>query len=132
MDIKQYYEDIRRENARLVRDLLAGKHPGQPEPEVVTDEYGDSEKKPVAVWMTSVKSRERMTVSGATCLVALWGPKGNPGTAAERIVEGTHRIATEEEIAASLERQAQQKRFHAEQDLKFDGRARQFRVVLPE
>jgi hypothetical protein len=132
MEIKQYYEDIRRENARLVKDLLAGKHPGQPEPELVTDEYGDSEKKPVAVYMTSVKNRAAMTVPGHTCLVAIFDAKGNPGIAATRIVEGTHRVATQEEIDACLERQAQQRRFHEETDLKFDGRARQFRVQLPE
>jgi hypothetical protein len=132
MDIKVFYEEIRRENARLVKDLLAGKHAGQPEPEMVADEFGDSERKPVAVWLTSVKNRERMTVSGATCLVPIWDKKGLPGVAATRIVEGTHRVATQEEIDANLERQAQQRRFHEEQDLKFDGRARQFRVQLPE
>jgi hypothetical protein len=132
MEITQYYADIRRENGRLVKDLLAGKHPGQPEPEMTTDEYGDSEKKPVAVWLTSVKNRERMTVSGATCLAPIWDKKGQPGVAATRIVEGTHRVATLEEIEANLERQAQQRRFHEETDLKFDSRARQFRVRLPE
>jgi hypothetical protein len=132
MEIKQYYEDIRRENQRLVKDLLAGKHPAQPEPELVTDEYGESEKRPVAVWMTSVKHRERMTVPGNTCLVAIWDKKGNPGIAATRIVEGTHRVATAEEIEANLKHQQEQRRFHEEQDLRFDTRARQFRVNLPE
>lgn len=132
MDIRVFYEEIRRENARLVKDLLAGKHAGQPEPEMTTDEYGDSERKPVAVYMTSVKNRERMTVQGHTCLVPIWDAKGNPSVAATRIVEGTHRVATLEEINACLQRQAEQKRYHEEQDLKFDGRARQFRVQLPE
>ncbi len=132
MEIKQYYDDIRRENQRLVKDLLAGKHAGQPEPEVVSDEYGDSEKKPVAVYMTSVKNREKMTVPGHTCLMPVWTPKGTPGLAATRIVDGTHRVATQEEIDATLQRQAEQRRYHEEQDLKFDGRARQFRVTLPE
>jgi hypothetical protein len=132
MDIRVFYEEIRRENTRLVKDLLAGKHPGQPEPEMIADEYGDSERKPVSVWLTSVRNREKMTVSGATCLAPIWDAKGNPSVAATRIVEGTHRVATLEEIAACLERQAQQRRHHEEQDLKFDGRARQFRVQLPE
>lgn len=132
MDIKVYYEEIRRENARLVKDLLAGKHPGQPEPELVTDEYGDAEKKPVAVYMTSVKNRAAMTVPGQTCLMAMWDAKGNPGVAATRIVDGTHRVSTAEEINACLQRQAEQRRFHEEQDLRFDSRARQFRVTLPE
>jgi hypothetical protein len=132
MEIKQYYDEIRRENGRLVKDLLAGKHAGQPEPEVVTDEYGDSEKKPVAVYMTSVRNRAAMTVPGHTCLMPVFDAKGNAGLAATRIVDGTHRVATEEEINACLERQAQQKRFHEEADLKFDGRSRNFRVVLPE
>lgn len=131
MEIKQYYEDIRRENARLVKSLLEGKHPGQPEPELVADEYGDSERKPVAVYMTSVKNRAAMTNAGHTCLMPLFDAKGNPGLAATRIVEGTHRVATPEEIAACLERQQEQKRFHEEQDLRFDTRSRQFRVQLP-
>ncbi len=131
MEIKQYYEDIRRENARLVKGLLEGKHPGQPEPELVADEYGDSERKPVAVWMTSVRNRDRMTNAGHTCLVPIWTPKGDPGVAATRIVEGTHRVATQEEIDACIERQREQKRFHEEQDLRFDTRSRQFRVQLP-
>ncbi len=132
MEIKQYYDDIRRENGRLVKDLLAGKHPGQPEPEVVVDEYGDSERKPVSVWMTSVRNREKMTVPGATCLMPLFDPKGNPGLAATRIVDGTHRVATAEEIAACLARQAEQRRYHESEDMRFDSRARQFRVQLPE
>ncbi len=132
MEIKQYYDDIRRENGKLVRDLLAGKHPGQPEPEVVSDEYGDSERKPVAVYMTSVRNREKMTVSGATCLMPLFDAKGNPGLAATRIVDGTHRVATQDEINACLERQAQQRRHHEAEDARFDSRARNFRVVLPE
>lgn len=131
MDIKVFYEEIRRENARLVKRLLEGRHPGQPEPEMVTDDYGDAERKPVAVWMTSVKNREKMTHAGATCLVPIWDKKGNPGVAATRIVEGTHRVATQEEIDACIERQREQKRFHEEQDLRFDTRSRQFRVQLP-
>jgi hypothetical protein len=132
MEIRQYYEDIRRENLRLVKDLLAGKHPGQPVPEFVTDEYGDGEKKPTSVYMTSVRNRERETQAGHTCLVAIWDQKGNPGVAATRIVEGTHRVATAEEIEAYLKRQQEQKRYHEDADLKFDSRARQFRVSLPE
>ena len=114
MEIKQYYEDIRRENARLVKDLLAGKHPGQPEPEVVSDEYGDSERKPVAVWLVSVKNRAAMTVGGHACLAPIWDSKGNPGVAATRIVEGTHRVATLEEIKCVLGTTSRTKTFSRE------------------
>jgi hypothetical protein len=125
MEIKEYYEEIRRTKARLVKELLAGKHAAQPEPELVTDQYGDSEKVPTGVYLTSVRNRQAGTQAGHVCLAMI-------DNAAERIVEGTHRVAIEDEIAASLERQAQQRRFHEEQDLKFDTRSRQFRVKLPE
>lgn len=132
MDIKEYYQEIERENKRLVRDLLAGKHPGQPEPELVTDDYGESEKRPTAVYLTSVRNRDRNTTAGHVCLLLIWDAKGNPGLAATRIVEGTHRVSTPEEIDAYLKRQQQQKAYHEQADLKFDSRARQFRVSLPE
>jgi hypothetical protein len=124
MDIKQYYDDIRREKTRLSRELLAGKHAAQPEPELVADEYGDSEKQPTSVYMTSVRNRERNTSAGHVCLATL-------EMAATRIVEGTHRVASAEEIEAYLKRQQEQKRYHEETDLRFDSRARQFRVQLP-
>ncbi len=132
MDIKEYFEEIARENKRLVRDLLAGKHPGQPEPELVADDYGESEKRPTAVYLTSVRNRDRNTTAGHVCLVLVWDAKGNPGLAATRIVEGTHRVSTAEEIDAYLKRQQDQKRMHEAADLKFDTRAKQFRVSLPE
>ncbi|MGA2115994.1 MAG: hypothetical protein ABSH56_14730 [Bryobacteraceae bacterium] len=132
MDIKEYYDEIARENKRLVRDLLARKHAGQPEPEMVADEYGDAEKRPTAVYLTSVRNRDRNTTAGHVCLAFIWDAKGNPGLAATRIAEGTHRVSTAEEIDAYLKRQQDQRRYHEQQDLKFDGRAKQFRVSLPE
>ena len=125
MDIKEYYDEIARTKARLTKDLLAGKHAAQPEPEMVTDKYGDSELLPTGVYVTSVRNRERGTTNGHVCLVTV-------DLAAMRIVEGTHRVATEDEIVAYVQRQMDQRRYHESQDLKFDNKARQFRVSIPE
>lgn len=125
MDMKEFYAEVRRTKARLTKDLLAGKHAAQPEPELVTDDYGDTEKQPTAVYLTSVRNRERGTTNGHCALSTI-------DLAATRIVEGTHRVATEDEIVAYIKRQVDQKAYHEAADLKFDSRARQFRVQVPE
>jgi hypothetical protein len=125
MDIQEFYGEIKRTKTRLVKDLLAGKHAAQPEPELVTDEYGETDKVPTAVYLTSVRNRERGTKNGHVALATI-------DLAATRIVEGTHRVATEDEIVAYVQRQMDQKRMHEAADLKFDSRARQFRVQVPE
>ncbi len=125
MEIKEFYDEIRRTKAHLSKELLAGKHAAQPEPELVTDQFGESEKQATCVYVTSVRNRERGTGAGHVSLATI-------DLAAARIVEGTHRVATAEEIEACLKRQQEQKRYHDQTDAKFDSRARQFRVTLPE
>ena len=115
MDIKEFYDEKRKQHTRLVRELLAGKHPGQPELETYVDEETDeAAKRPVAVYITSVRKREAGTIAGQTCLAAVWGDPAckSPGIAAERMADGTHRMATEEEINKYLRRQLDQKKLH--------------------
>ena len=95
MEIKEYYDEIRRTKAHLSKELLAGKHAAQPEPELVTDQFGESEKQATCVYVTSVRNRERGTQAGHVSLATI-------DLAAARIVEGTHRVATAEEIEACL------------------------------
>ncbi len=44
MDIKEFYVEKQRAGARLTRELLAGKHPGQPALETYVDPDDDAEK----------------------------------------------------------------------------------------
>ena len=121
MDLKEYYQDIARTKVRLSKELLAGKHPMQPEPEIVVDEEGETEKRPVAVYLTSMKNRTHATTAGHVCLATL-------DNAAQRIVEGTHRVATPDEIESCIKRQIDQKRTCDAADLK---RQQRFEVKLP-
>jgi hypothetical protein len=121
VDIKEFYDEKRKQHTRLVRELLAGKHPGQPELETYVDEDTDEEaKRPVAVYITSVRKREAGVTAGQTCLAAVWGDPAckSPGITAERIADGTHRIATQEEINKYLRRQLDQKKLHDNLDHK--------------
>jgi hypothetical protein len=120
MDIREFYDEKRKAHNRLVRELIAGKHEGQPEFEPYIDpETDESSTRPVCVYLTSVRKREAGTVAGQTCIVEIWAPNGrDPGLAAERIADGTHRVATPEEINKCLQRQLDQKKLHDSLDTK--------------
>jgi methylaspartate ammonia-lyase len=120
MDIREFYDEKRKSHNRLVRDLIAGKHLNQPEFELYVDpETEEPSPRPTCVYLTSVRKREAGTVAGQTCMVEIWAPNGrDPGLAAERIADGTHRVATPEEVDKCLQRQIDQKKFHDNLDTK--------------
>jgi len=68
MDVRQYYSDRRKIAVDLVKQFPDG-----------------------IVYITSIFNRERNTTEGATCSVGI-------DNATRCLVEGTHRLATEEEI----------------------------------
>lgn len=123
-DIKEFYDEKRRSHKRLVKELADNKHPGQPEAEDYHDQEEDETiKRHTCVYMTSVRKREAGTTAGHVCLVTIWdyspqAPQGGPGLAAERIADGTHRVATLEEINKHLQHQIAQKRQHDKEDNK--------------
>jgi len=117
MDVNEFYAEKKKAHNRLVKELLAGKYPGQPDPEdYFNEETDETEKRSTAVYMTSVRKREAGTVAGHVCLVEVYDQKGNAGLAAERIADGTHRVSTEDEIRAYLKRQYEQKVLHDKLD----------------
>lgn len=112
MDIQEFHAERRKALEKLTRDLLASKYEGQPELEEEFDP--DQEKlvkKPVAIYMTSVRKREAGVTGGHTCLTTI-------ERAAYLIADGTHRVATKDEIRANLKRQLDQKRLHDKQEAK--------------
>jgi hypothetical protein len=76
MDIHSFYKDVRAKEAELEKN------------------YPDR-----VVHITSLENKEKNVTSGATC-------SSTPRMAAERIVNGTHRIATQDEIDGFLRLQA--------------------------
>lgn len=110
MDIQEFYEEKRKSHARLVRELVAGKHPHQPELETVLSDEDDEEKKvPTSVYMTSVRKREAGTTSGSTVCMSI-------ELAAYRMADGTHRVATGPEIVNYLQHQLDEKKRHDKMD----------------
>lgn len=100
MDIKEYYGEKQKNLTRLTKQLLEGKHPGQPELEEYYDDVDEEiKKRPSAVYVISVRNRQAGTTPGAVSIVTV-------GHAAQLITDGTHEIAKPEQIEGYLKAQA--------------------------
>jgi hypothetical protein len=78
---------------------MTGKAPRQPNKTVtVTDKYGAKSEQIEAVFVCSVFNRDRNTTAGSVALA-------NRRLGAQRIIEGTHKVATPEEIEGYLDLQ---------------------------
>jgi hypothetical protein len=119
VDLQEFYRDKRIAHNKLVKTLLAGEFSGQPKLEDwINPDSDEKEMRPVSVYLVSVRKREAGTVAGHVCLVPIWDQQNKPGLASERIADGTHRVATSEEIQAYLQKQVAQKRLHDSADVK--------------
>lgn len=119
MDVKEFYQEKIQARERLTRELLAGKHEGQPELEEFVDTVTDVKgKRPVAVYITSVRKREAGTTTGHVCLATI-------DNASYRIADGTHRVSTPEEIKNYMRHQVDQKLMHDKIDVARDAKKMQ-------
>ena len=110
MEIREYWQEKKKAELKLVRDLLSGKLPGQPELEDgINPETDEPCKVPVAVYLVSVRNRTLNTTGGTVCLAAV-------KVAAGRIADGTHAVATEDQIKQYLEQQLEQLQLHRKLD----------------
>jgi hypothetical protein len=98
-NVMQFYRDVTKIEARWAREIADGQHPGQPGAETVyCEETGGRVARQMWVWLASVENLDKRVTSG---MVA----KAPSRLAATRAREGTHRLATQDEITAELERQ---------------------------
>ena len=114
MDVGQYFESVREE-----RDIIftALQQQSKEQPRGATLDKTECRKKGFTsgyydgwCYITSVKNRQAQTIEGSICEATI-------NLAGQRIAEGTHRLATDEEIRAykkaSQERAADLKRSEA-------------------
>lgn len=102
MEIKEYYVEKRKVTDRLFKQLVEKKLPGQPQVVPVNDEFGDEDveatKANTSVYVVSVKNRQLNSTPGQVSLAYL-------NNATRGITDGTHAVATQEQIDEYLKRQ---------------------------
>ena len=124
MDIQAYYKDMRTNERKMKRELLEGKHPEQPalEKKLNMDEDEDQsvldasitgalaiDWRSCSLYLVSVHMREKGTTAGAVHQAMF-------ANAITRITDGTHQLATSEQIIKFNETQvANKKKSDAEQ-----------------
>jgi bacterioferritin-associated ferredoxin len=119
-----YFMEAKRVENEIQREILEGRHPHQPKPTAHTDPItGNTVTCVDHVFICSRRSLEHRTTAGAVCGATV-------KLAAQKIVEGSHQLATAEELAAWYERQRQQREFNEAEDERHD-RTRTFKVKFP-
>lgn len=125
--ITRFWQEVNQAEKRFLGELIAGKHSGQPKPEVVTDPETGEQKHVSFVWIASRRSLDRNTTQADA--------RNGRGIAcaplrlfAQRFVEGSHELATAEQIAEFAEYQLAQKAVYAAADSKL---AKRFEIKLP-
>jgi hypothetical protein len=125
--ITRFWTEVNSAEKRFLSELIAGKHPSQPKPEVVTDPETGEQKHVSFVWIASRRSLDRNTTQADA--------RNGRGIAcaplrlfAQRYVEGSHDLATEQQVAEFGEYQIAQRATHAAADSKL---AKRFEIQLP-
>lgn len=126
MNILEFASEKRKAHLKLVRTLVAGGPDCELQPkleELYDGETDTTSMVPVAVYLTSVRHPERNVTAGKVSVVAI-GSLQSDALAAQRIVEGTHRISTTDEIKAWMREQIVQKHSHAVSDARVFNKSR--------
>jgi hypothetical protein len=119
-----YFAEVSRTVNEIHREILEGRHPHQPKPTAHVDQVTGTVTNQVDyVFICSVRNVSQRTTAGSVVGATV-------RLAAQKIVEGTHKLATAEELAEWYAHQERQRQFNESEDQKND-KARTFKLKVP-